>query len=48
MNLEAVEKAARDEETENAAKASRDFSEDEYLKLRTKKIDEINTYLSKR
>ena len=48
MNLEAIEKAARDEETENANKAKRDFSEDEYLKLYTKKIGEINTYLSKR
>ena len=48
MNVEAIEKAARDEETANAAKANRDFSEDEYLKLRTKKIGEANTYISTR
>jgi len=48
MNVEAIEKAARDEETANAAKAGRDFSEDEYLKLRTKKIGDASTYISTR
>ena len=48
MNVEALEKAARDEETANATKAGREFSQDEFLKLYTKKIGEASTYISKR
>ena len=48
MDVEALEKAARDEETANATKAGREFSQDEFLKLYTKKIGEASTYISKR